>query len=176
MNIQKRKPFQVNCSELIADFKIKDIKDAKEIIDLLIKEYDIKAYLTINVNRKHYLKDYYDDWRNYFTLKYEDFSENLYLEDNNIKNKDLELIDLDNIEIVLKKDKSFVRLVYGDNEYDPNLGWYFEADQHVDKRAFPFLEWAEKNYNAEICSYDGGWTSYFEEFKEDKKRFKLERG
>ena len=46
---QKMNPFQVNCSELIADFGIHDDKEVRNILNFLVSEYDIDIYFEIEV-------------------------------------------------------------------------------------------------------------------------------
>ncbi|AEV68026.1 hypothetical protein [Acetivibrio clariflavus] len=45
-------PFQVNCSELIADFGIHDDKEVRNILNLLVSEYDIEIYFEIEALRE----------------------------------------------------------------------------------------------------------------------------
>lgn len=45
-------PFQVNCSELIADFGIHEDKDVRELLIFLIEEYDIKVHFEITVDER----------------------------------------------------------------------------------------------------------------------------
>ena len=47
-------PFQVNCSELIADFGIHEDEEIREIIMLLVEEYDIRISfkITVDENKK----------------------------------------------------------------------------------------------------------------------------
>ena len=44
------KPFQVNCSELIADFNIYEDNDVRNILDFLVKEYDVEIYFKVDVS------------------------------------------------------------------------------------------------------------------------------
>ena len=37
-------PFQVNCSDLIADFSIHEDKEIREILTLLTSEYNVELY------------------------------------------------------------------------------------------------------------------------------------
>lgn len=43
-------PFQVNCSELIADFNIHNDEEIRNILTFLIEEYDIELYFEIKVS------------------------------------------------------------------------------------------------------------------------------
>ncbi len=45
-------PFQVNCSELIADFGIHEDKDVRELITFLAEEYDIRIFFEITVDER----------------------------------------------------------------------------------------------------------------------------
>lgn len=40
-------PFQVNCSELVADFRIHEDKDVRNILNLLVSEYDVEIFFEI---------------------------------------------------------------------------------------------------------------------------------
>lgn len=42
-------PFQVNCSELIADFSIHDDKEVQNILSIIVSEYDVSLYFEIKV-------------------------------------------------------------------------------------------------------------------------------
>ena len=44
------KPFQVNCSELIADFNIHEDNDVRDLIMFLAEEYDIDIYFEITID------------------------------------------------------------------------------------------------------------------------------
>lgn len=77
------------------------------------------------------------------------------------------------LNIILSKKENKTQLTYGDNGYDESLGWYFEAEHQGDISSFPFFDLVEDKYNAEIKSYDGGNTEYYEKYKHDENRERL---
>lgn len=46
---KEMQPFQVNCSELIADFSIHDDKEVQNILAFLVSEYDVDVYFEIEL-------------------------------------------------------------------------------------------------------------------------------
>lgn len=226
------KPFQVNCSELIADFAIHEDKDVRELITLLAEEYDIEIYFEIIVdgNKKFcFAKNLCFDLEvNYIpfkiSVKADSFDETwtarpknksslekliggiekhsiqsygeVYVKASNsiarqvrdkvitllpnfhteIENKLINEVNVDeifDIDINLGNGTSLTSLYYGSNGYDDLLGWYF-ACEHFDKKNYPFFEWAEKDHNAKIRSFDGGSSDGYEEYQRNPNRVRLE--
>jgi len=50
------KPFQVNCSELIADFEVHKDEDIRELTTFLIDEYEIELYMEFSQTRNSFLR------------------------------------------------------------------------------------------------------------------------
>ncbi len=48
------KPFQVNCSDLIADFNIHEDEEIREILELLTSEYNVELYFETTVRKKEF--------------------------------------------------------------------------------------------------------------------------
>lgn len=137
-----KKIYYPNCSELIADFNMHDPKEFFEVITKLAKKYD---------------------WT---------FSPKLslaYLELMTRKEIDDERLEA-RLTIEVKDKKGMITLIeYGSNGYDDSLGFRFDSGcNDYDSRQFEFFDTAIQECAAEIKAYDGGSTSSFEEWQNEK--------
>ncbi|KNY26915.1 hypothetical protein [Pseudobacteroides cellulosolvens] len=68
------RPFQVNCSELIADFNIHDDKEVRNILAFLVKEYDVELYFEIKVSWE---KEFFFNENSCFNIESDDIPFNV---------------------------------------------------------------------------------------------------
>lgn len=72
---------------------------------------------------------------------------------------------------VLDKKGNYTTIEYGNNGYDSELGFRFDSGcNHSDNTQYNFFDKAIKDCRAEIRSYDGGSTDYFEEWQEKNEK------
>lgn len=241
-------PFQVNCSELIADFKIHDDEQMRRVLKLLVREYGIRVYLFIDTQcYGEYPKNFprfsaaaapsfnleginfviepdgrefsqgwkispvsEDDnlkfietickeesayWKHNYDETYPEASCRIFspliesflrafpqdkLKLYRQENEGLKAAELFEVDIKLIDPSTpyvLTTLEYGDNGYDEELGWRFDSGcNHVDGSNYPFFAWAEQHCQAEVRSYDGGSTIYYDEFVEEEGHYRLEKG
>jgi hypothetical protein len=206
----KKPEFQSNCSELIADFKIKDIEEMRKILIYMIDKFKISIncnFFTNEVNTKLFKKQIssfnikINKIKFFVEYEFVDscncFSLHLYAKKNNAKKlvnyiclkkdilflKEELLLDLkEKLGLIAKEYEFYFKLIkneieitlaYGENGYNNGLGFYFDNKGDFEISSFPFIELAEKKFNAEVKTYDGGKEYFYSEFLNNEERTKL---
>lgn len=231
-------PFQVNCSELIADFGLHDIERIRRVISNLVMNYGVTLYFDFEVGYHENDSLYFGVGKS-FTIEIEGIPLKVDIIKSRYATEDWRITTLNPLDIVklaatletkeainygeleviatssiaeevrrqllaLRPDSAEIRtfwkdvekygveefvrlgikliddknhvttLEYGCNGYDEKLGWRFDSGcNHCDRQNYYFFEWAKERFRAEVKSYDGGSELYYDEFLEEKDRYRL---
>ncbi len=128
---------QYSCSELLVDFHMDDVDKVYKLLEKLTEKYNWNWEPKLNRKNLERVRE---------TNITEDYGDRF----------DMEAYD---------KDGNYITLSYGNNGYDKHT-FYFDADQHVVKSNFPFLDkMLKETTSSELKSYDGGTTRVFDRWR-----------
>lgn len=128
---------QYSCSELLVDFHMDNVNDVYKLLEKLTEKYR---------------------WNWEPKLKRKNLEQ---VRQSNIKNDYGDRFDMQ----AYDKEGNYITLSYGHNGYAEHT-FYFDADQHVVTRNFPFLDkLLEETMESELKSYDGGSTRDFKRWR-----------
>lgn len=135
-----KKIYYPNCSELLADFNIHDPEVFLSLIKDLGKRYQWQFDPPLSLQ---FLKDMIAD------MKRDDRDDRL-------------------TSTVIDTKGRMTKLNYGDNGYDPSLGFWFadSGNNDHDETQYPFFAAAIQECQAEMKTYDGGHSEGFDEWTE----------